>query len=167
MTVSYDVPETLACLIKVRLWPVEPSQTGIGIRHDRSERLSDFMRDRGRHRRQTHAACNLRKFLPRTSQFLLCILELGDVGRHGIDAALVLNGLPQQPTISAVAVTKSNLKTMGHLSCGELLRLGADLFAVVGMDQPIRILAEQLPFRPTKHRSPGRIDAEVFAIQIG
>src|SRR4029450_7461387 len=157
MTVSYNVPETLAYLIKVRLWPVEPSQTGIGIRHDRSERLSDFMCDRGRHRRQTHAAGNLRKLLPRPSHFLLCILELGDVGRHGIDAALVLNGLPQQPTISVVAVTKSNLKTRVTPACGGPLTCGAILFAFVGMPQPIRILAEQLPFRPTKHQSPGRI----------
>src|SRR5262245_34257177 len=148
MAVSYDVPETVAHLTKVGLWPVEPSQTCIGIRHDRSERLSDFMRNRSRHRRQTHAAGNLRKFLPRMSQFLLCILELGDIGRHGIDAALVLNGLPKKPTVSTVLVTEANLKTLGHLTSGKLLGLGANLFAVVRMDQPIRILAEQLLFRP-------------------
>src|SRR4029453_8086243 len=152
MAISYDVPETVAHLIKVGLWPVEPSQTRIGIRHDRSQRLSDFMRNRSRHRRQTHAASTLRKFLPRMSQFLLCVLERGDIGSHGIDAALVLNGLPQKPTVSAVLATEANLKTLGHLTRGELLGLGADLFAVVRMDQPIRILAEQLLFRPAQHR---------------
>src|SRR5215475_15143609 len=104
MAISYDVPETVAHLIKIGLWPVEPSQTRIGIRHDRSERLPDFVRNRSRHRRQTHATGNLRKFLPCMSQFLLCILERGDIGSHGIDAVLVLNYLLHKPTVSAVLV---------------------------------------------------------------
>ena len=64
-------------------------------------------------------------------------------------------------------MTEAVFETQGLPARGQMADLGARLLPVVRMQQPLRGLADQIRFRPAERRSPGRIDAETFALEVG
>src|SRR5882672_2503501 len=61
--------------------------------------------------------------------------------------------------------TEAVFKAQRLVALGEVVKIGTGSFPIVWMQEPLGRLAQQIRFGPAKGSSPGRIDAEIFAVQ--
>jgi hypothetical protein len=79
MGVPYDPFERYLRFRKVGIQSLQPPQTGTRIRHDRSQRLADFVGNRRRHSAHSGLPRSMGKLAAQGVQLFLGAFEIGDV----------------------------------------------------------------------------------------